>query len=152
RTAGDVDQPAPLTLGRDEDLELVEKLADGNRLRVRGAAVQRLDEEDLPAPGVGPESENLAGGVGLDVPADAGALGLEAADLDGTTPGAGRPRPRVPVHEHRPTVVPDDVDIVLEVRALAVVRPHHLLVGDRLGARDVGVRRPMSAAVAGAER
>src|SRR5262249_60779013 len=80
------------------------------------------------------EREHVANAVSLDVAADRVAGLLDAADLLGRLPGA--PGPGGSSRDKgRHACVPNDVDLVLEGRGGAVVRPHDLPADVRLVAR-----------------
>src|SRR6185369_15922965 len=105
RAARDIDEDAAAGEGRHADVVRVEGGDELDGRRVAAAAVGRLHHEDAPGAGVGEEAEDVAGGVGLHVGADAGAGSLPVADLDGRAPAGGR----AAVHEGRVAVVPDHV-------------------------------------------
>ena len=125
------------------------------RLEIR-AAIGRFGEAEFPAASivmVRIEREYVTGAVRLDVAAPGAARHLSVADPLGRLPGAARAGGSSCNKGNRGVCgrwhlcMPNDVDLVLEGRGLAVVRPHDRPVGGGLRSRQRGLEIPGGAAV-----
>src|SRR5262249_57393252 len=68
---GEVDEHEPAVLRGDVDLKRAVRLGNRNGAAERDAAVHGFGDEEIPAAAVGPEHEDVAVRVRLDVAADA---------------------------------------------------------------------------------